>query len=442
MSQRDLTQGPVWRALAVVSAPMSLGILAVLSVGLADAYFLGQLGQAPLAAIGFIYPVTTAITSLSIGLSAGANAAISQKVGEGGDEEAPARMALHALGLALLLAIVVAVAFWLLSTLIFTLMGASDDALTEAKSYAPFWALSFPFLVMMMVANAAFRAHGDGSTSAVIMVLAAVINIALNPLFIFTFHLGTQGAAIATFIGRAVGALVAIGYAYHTGVITRCPNPMKDVWGSVTRILTVGVPASASNAINPAGMALVTAAVATLGDAAVAGFGAATRVQSVALVPLLALSAGIGPVVGQNWGAQNENRARQSVRDSWLFCAGYGLLIALSLMVFADPLAGLFIESQDARDFAAQYLSVVGWSLFGYGVLVTANAAMNARSKAGYSVGLSLSRIFVVYVPLAWLGLMLFGYPGILAAAVLANLFAVGGAWWCARKTGLNPIGA
>jgi len=236
VSQRDLTQGPVWRALAVVSAPMSLGILAVLSVGLADAYFLGQLGQAPLAAIGFIYPVTTAITSLSIGLSAGANAAISQKVGEGGDEEAPARMALHALGLALLLAIVVAVAFWLLSTLIFTLMGASDDALTEAKSYAPFWALSFPFLVMMMVANAAFRAHGDGSTSAVIMVLAAVINIALNPLFIFTFDLGTQGAAIATFIGRAVGALVAIGYAYHTGVITRCPNPMKDVWGSVTRI--------------------------------------------------------------------------------------------------------------------------------------------------------------------------------------------------------------
>jgi len=80
MAQADLTRGPVWKALAWVSAPMTLGIVAVLSVGLADAYFLGQLGQAPLAAVGFIYPVTTALTSMSIGLSAGANAVVSQAI--------------------------------------------------------------------------------------------------------------------------------------------------------------------------------------------------------------------------------------------------------------------------------------------------------------------------------------------------------------------------
>ncbi|WP_348647610.1 MATE family efflux transporter [Marivita sp. S6314] len=435
-----MTQGPVWRALARVSAPMSFGILAVLSVGLADAYFLGQLGEAPLAAIGFVYPVTTAITSLSIGLSAGANAAVSQTIGEGADDDDAARLALHALGLGLCLAILVALAFWVLAGTIFGLMGASDAALTEAKSYAPFWALSFPFLVLMMVTNAAFRAHGDGATSAAIMVLAAVINIALNPLMIFTFDLGTQGAAIATAIGRAFGAVAAIGYAYHTGVLTRCPNKLSGLLGSVKQVLTVGVPAAFSNAINPAGMSLVTAAVATLGDAAVAGFGAATRVQSVALVPLFALSSGIGPVVGQNWGADKKDRARAGMRDAWIFCGGYGIVLAVLLTAFADPLAGVFIESEDARTYASQYLSIVGWSLFGYGILVTANAAMNARSKAGYSVGLSLARIFAVYVPMAWAGLMLFGYPGILGAAVLANLFAVGGAFWCARRTGLNPV--
>ena len=442
MSQKDLTEGPVWRALARVSAPMSFGILAVLSVGLADAYFLGQLGQAPLAAIGFVYPVTTAITSLAIGLSAGANAAISQTIGEGSDDEAPARLALHALGLGLVLAILVALAFWAMAGAIFSLMGAGDAALTEAKSYAPFWALSFPFLVLMMVTNAAFRAHGDGATSAAIMVLAAVINIALNPLLIFTFDLGTQGAANATTIGRGFGAVAAMAYAFHTGVLTRCPNALSGVLSSLKQVLTVGVPAAFSNAINPAGMSLVTAAVATLGDAAVAGFGAATRVQSVALVPLFALSSGIGPVVGQNWGADKKDRARAGMRDAWVFCGGYGLVIAVGLTAFADPLAGLFIESEEARGYAAQYLMVVGWSLFGYGILVTANAAMNARSKAGYSVSLSLARIFVVYVPLAWAGLMVFGYPGILAAAVLANVLAAGGAWWCARRTGLDPVHA
>jgi putative MATE family efflux protein len=421
---------------------MSFGILAVLSVGLADAYFLGQLGQAPLAAIGFIYPVTTALTSLSIGLSAGANAAISQTVGKGEDDDAPARLTLHALGLGLALAVVVALLFWGLSGSIFTLMGASDAALTEAQSYAPFWALSFPFLVLMMISNAAFRAHGDGATSAAIMVFSALLNIALNPLLIFTFDLGTQGAAIATTIGRAFGAAIAIGYACHVGVLTRCPNALTGLLGSFKQVLMVGVPAAFSNAINPAGISLVTAAVATLGDAAVAGFGAATRVQSVALVPLFALSSGIGPVVGQNWGAQKQDRARQSMQDAWVFCGLYGTMIAILLTVFAAPLAGLFIESDESRRYATKYLSIVGWSLFGYGILVTANAAMNARSKAFYSVGLSLARIFVVYVPLAWVGLMVFGYAGILGAAVLANLFAVGGAWWCARRTGLDPVRA
>lgn len=442
LAQRNLTKGSVWRALARVSAPMSFGILAVLSVGLADAFFLGQLGQAPLAAIGFIYPVTTALTSLSIGLSAGANAAISQTVGKGEDDASAARLAIHALGLGLALALITALGFWWLSGSIFTLMGASDAALTEARAYAPFWAVSFPFLVVMMIANAAFRAHGDGATSAVIMVLAALINIALTPLFIFTFDLGTQGAAMATAIGRAFGAVIAVVYAYHVGVLSRCPDILTGVLGSLKQVLAVGVPAAFSNAINPAGLSLVTAAVATLGDAAVAGFGAATRVQSVALVPLLALSAGIGPVVGQNWGAQKQDRARQGMRDAWIFCGVYGVIVAILLTVFADRLAGLFIESDDARSYAAQYLSIVGWSLFGYGILVTANAGMNARSKAGYSMGLSLARIFAVYIPFAWVGLLAFGYPGIIGAAVLANVFAVGGAFWCTRRTGLDPIRA
>lgn len=98
---RDLTQGPVWKALTAMSAPMSLGIFSVISVGLADAYFLGQVSGAALAAVGFIYPVITAITSLSIGLSAGANAALSQQIGAGEDDDDTQRLGLHAIGLGL-----------------------------------------------------------------------------------------------------------------------------------------------------------------------------------------------------------------------------------------------------------------------------------------------------------------------------------------------------
>ena len=444
MSDRNLTEGPVWRALAKVSGPMSFGILAVLSVGVADAYFLGQLGSAPLAAVGFVYPVTTAITSLAIGLSAGANAVISQKIGAEASTETVNRVAFHTLGLGLTLGVAVALVFWLIAEPLFQIMGASDAAITEAMAYAPFWALSFPFLVGQMLLNAIFRAHGNGAASAASMILAAVFAIGLNPVLIFGWgpidDMGTAGAAVATATGRVIALAVALLLAIRFGFLSLCTDPFKSLAHSMRETLSVGAPAAFSNAINPAGMAMVTAAVATLGEAAVAGFGAAARVQALIFVPMLALSAGIGPVVGQNWGAQAPDRARAAVGWAGGFCAVYGLLAAVSVTVFATPLAALFAEEgSDVAAFAETYLIVVSWSFAGYGMLVTANAAINGRSKALYSMGLSTCRIALVYVPLAWLGVWSLGYDGILAAAVAANVLAILGAIWCLQRVELWP---
>ncbi|NNL35180.1 MAG: MATE family efflux transporter [Silicimonas sp.] len=441
---RQLTEGPVWRAVLAVSAPMSLGIFAVLSIGLADAYFLGQLGRTELAAVGFIYPVTTAITSLSIGLSAGANAALSQAIGRGDDDQAVRRKALHAVGLGSALALAVGLLVFMFGASIFRLIGASDAVMAEINGYMRWWAPSYVFLVAMMVANAAFRAHGDGLTSAGIMVISALLNIVADPALIFGWgplpELGTEGAGLATFIARLAAAVVALWWAWRQGMIGWCGSLLEDVGTSVRDIVKVGAPASLSNAINPAGMAAVTAAVATLGEAAVAGFGAATRVQSLAIVALLALSAGIGPVVGQNWGADARDRARRAVRFTFLFCLGYGLAIGAALFLLADLIAGLFAEDSESASYTALYLKIVGWTLGGYGILVTANAAMNARSKAVQSMSLSLARIGLVYIPFAWIGVTLAGYPGILTAAAAANILAVWGALVLCRSTGLLAI--
>lgn len=283
----NLTRGPVWRALVAMSAPMSFGIFAVSSVGLADAYFLSQLGGEPLAAVGFIYPMTTALTSLSIGLSAGANTALSQGVGRGEEAAQTRRLGLHAIGLGLSLSLIVGGLVHVLYPQVFSLLGAGKAVSREIALCMPLWALSFPFLVTMMVANAIFRAHGDGLTAPIIMSLAAAVNVALDP--------------------------------------------------------------------------------------------------------LLTLSAGIGPVVGQNWGADKQERARQSTRIVLILCLGYGAFTGLVLAGFARTIAGLLTSGEDDLAFAVQYLRYVGASLFGYGFVIVANAAMNARDKAMWSMSLSLS---------------------------------------------------
>lgn len=305
-STRDLTKGPVWKALTAMSAPMSLGIFSVIAVGFADAYFLGKVSGAALAAVGFIYPVITALTSLSIGVSAGANAALSQRIGAKSDEEDTRRLGLHAIALGVALSIIAGGVIWLSYPVLFSALGASGNVAQEVAAYMPLWALSFPFLVTMMITNSVFRAHGDGATSAAIMVVAAFFGIALNPALIFGWgpipEMGTAGAAMSTLIGRIAAMTLALWIAWRRGLLGVCAPLLDGFFKNCRKILNVGVPASLSNAINPAGMALVTAAVATVGDDAVAGFGAAGRVQSILLVPLMALSAGIGPVVGQNWG--------------------------------------------------------------------------------------------------------------------------------------------
>lgn len=442
--KRDLTKGAVWKGLTAMSAPMSLGIFSVIGVGLADAYFLAKVSSAALAAVGFIYPVITAITSLSIGLSAGANAALSQSVGAGANPEETRRLGLHALGFGSFVSAIMAVVIYLMFPFLFGSLGATGKVADEIAQYMPLWALSFPFLVTMMITNSVFRAHGDGATSAAIMILAAFFGIALNPVLIFGWgpipEMGTAGAALSTLIGRIVAMAVALWIAWRRGLLGFCGNIFTKLFKNLVKILDVGLPASLSNAINPVGMALVTAAVATVGHDAVAGFGAAGRVQSILLVPLLALSSGIGPVVGQNWGAKEACRAQSATSWAFGFSLVYGGFIGFGLLVFATPIASLLAATESDQGYAAQYLRIVGLTLFGYGIVVIANAAMNARNKALWSLSISLGRIFIVYLPLAWIGVSIFGYVGIPAAAALANVLGAAAALYAIKRNDLIEL--
>ncbi|MFW2587967.1 MATE family efflux transporter [Sagittula sp. SSi028] len=442
MADRNLNKGPVGRALWRVSAPMSLGILGTLSVGLADAAFLARAGQADLTAVGYIYPVTVALTSLSIGLGAGTSAVVSQALGREGDDDArAARLALHAMIFATALGMLVAVVFWLTAPIIYGAMGASGEILDKVLAYVPWWCASFPFMVAGMGLNAVFRAGGESHISATVMLSQSLINIAVTPLFIFGWGmipaLDTEGAAIGTFIARALGLGGLLVFSLYSGRLSVSRSCLTGLRDSLTRIAKIGGPAAASNAINPLGLSLVTAAAATLGDAQVAGFGAATRVQSLLFVPMLALSAGIGPVVGQAWGAEKRDRAQDATRLTFLSCVIYGAGLAAVLMLAAPWLAHLMTDGSDAAAYATQYLRWGALGFFGYGILVTANAAMNACDRALWSMGLSASRIAVVYVPLAWLGAQIAGFAGIVSAFVAANLWAVAGALYLTRRAGI-----
>ena len=446
MAGRDLTTGSIPGHLVSLTGPMAVGVLAVISVGLADAYFVGQIGEIELAAIGFIFPVTTTLTSLGIGLSAGANAVVSQALGRGDGDDAR-RYAAHGIVISVALGAVVALAGWLTIGPLFRLLNASEDVLPSIHRYMTVWYLGFPLLTGMLVINSTIRAHGNTVVPSMLMVLNACFNIGLDPVLIFGWGplpaLGIRGAAVATLIAFAIAFLASLWPVLRTFRVARPRDFVTPGYGeSMRQIGHVGAPASLANAINPAGLAVVTAIVAQFGTATVAGFGAAGRIESFAIVPLLSLSGSIGPVIGQNFGAGNADRVAKTLGTGALFCLVYGLAVAVTLALAAPVIAPWFSDRPAVQAQIVLFLRIVPWSFFAYGLLIIVNASLNARSKAVPSALLSLCRIALFYIPFAIAGAAWFDQAGLYTGAMAGNIAAAIPAFFVARHFDLWRRGA
>ncbi|MEO0770641.1 MAG: MATE family efflux transporter [Cyanobacteria bacterium J06649_4] len=436
---KSLTEGSIRDRLVKLTLPMVGGIFAIVAFNLADTYYVGQLGTNQLAAMSFTFPVVMTLGSLALGLGVGASSIIARAIGEG-DRSRVQRFTTNSLTLG-----VVAVA--LLSTIglltidpLFTALGAGPDVLPFVRQYMQIWYFGMVFLVIPMVGNSAIRASGDTGTPSLIMILSSGFNIVLDPLLIFGMagfpELGLVGAAWATVFSRAVtlvASLLVLQFKEHM-LSPHLPDLEETLW-CWRDVLTVGLPAAGANMINPISIGVITSLLATHGPLAVAGFGVASRVESFAMIALMALGASIGPFVGQNWGAGKVERVQESLRQSFLFCLGWGVLVAGLLVATAPQIAPLFNTDPEVVAIATRYLWIVPISYGTAGIILVASSAFNALGKPMPAVILTVLRMFVLYIPLAYLGSRWFGPIGIFGAATIANglvgIFAYG---WAMRK--------
>ncbi|MEP3029706.1 MATE family efflux transporter [Marinobacter alexandrii] len=407
--------------------PMVIGVAAMMSIGLVDAFFVGQLGSVELAAISFIFPVAVALSSLGIGVMVGINSVVARAIGEGDDEKAQ-RRANFGMLFALAAGIIMGLSLIALLDPIFALMNAPAEVLPLIRDYMIPFALGFPLTMMTMGFNGVLRAQGEARKASYISLTFAGANWILDPILItgaFGFAgFGISGAAYATIIGWAIGVTLAL-YLLRSTSIPFDPKRLKGVrpFESMSAILRVGVPAACANAINPLGLTILTALAANEGQAAVAGFGAAGRLQSFAVVPLLALSGSIGAIVGQNWGAERYDRAREAALYAGGFCVVWGLGIAIAMISAGEWFADFFTEDPAVIAEFALYLQIAAWGYAGFGLLIVANGILNAVDKAMFALLQSFARVFLVMLPIAWMLQADWGSPAIYSAELAANLF-------------------
>ncbi|UYH55063.1 MATE family efflux transporter [Qipengyuania sp. SS22] len=421
-----LTRGSIRGHLVSQTMPMIFGVAAIMSVGLIDAYFIGQLGAQELAAVSFIFPITIALSSLGVGVMVGINSVIARALGEGDVSRAERRANFGAV-FALVAGLLLGLGLYLLLDPLFRLMQASENLLPLIGQYMRPYALGLPIMLLQMGLNGVLRGQGEARKTSYVSLTYSVANWILDPILITgAFGIagfGIAGAAYATIAGFFIAILVALWLIrgaklhIHPAAIRDC-----DVGASSKAILSVAAPAAFSNAINPIGLSVLTALLASQGEAAVAGFGAAGRLQSFAVVPLLALSGSIGAIVGQNWGARRPDRARRAMWWSGLFCIGYGLATALVLFFTGDWFADIFTDNPAVIEEFSRYLAISVWGYAGFGLLIVANGALNAVDKAGFALAQSAARVFLVMLPFGWVLRAYWGSPAIYAAELVANL--------------------
>jgi len=438
----NVLEGSILNHVLRMMGPFSLAVLAMISTGIVDTIYLGRLTDPArpnlailaLAALTFAFPLTFIGNSANIGLGAGTMSAVSRALGQG-DTERARRHAAAAILMALTVMSVLVALMLFIAPSILKVAGASEQVRLMAISYL---AISLPGLVIVSIAsmsNNILRASGEAVLPSSIMILAAIINIILDPFFIFGWgpfpRLELQGAAVATLIGNIVGA----SFGFYLVMFHRKAISFTDMtWASIKRawhiIGQVGIPAAGTNIIVPiATFAAVAILGLSLSEVEIAAFGVASRAELISIGVIYGLSACIGAITGRNGGAGKTERVRETFRICFWICFIWCSFMAIIMAVFSQQIAQIFTNDQQLIEKIVPYFYIVPITLFGYGFVFIAAAGLNAIGRPLFGLSYTIIRSLVLYVGFIFIGVQIAGltgaYYGVAAANIISGFIAL-----------------
>ena len=430
---RFVTGSPL-RHVVVMASTGAVGLVAVFVVDLINLFYISRLGeQAIAAAVGFAGVVGFFHTAVCIGLMIGVTATVSRKIGAGHTAQAQ-RMASHSLLLMAGIAAVLALATLVFLEPLLWALGARGEVAVLAQRYLTVTMPSVPLLAVGMASSALLRSVGAARRAMVVTLGAAAVTAVLDPLFIFYFGMGLDGAAVVSVISRSV--LLAVGL-HGVGRVHRMLAPIQGAhfWADARALSAVAGPAVMTNLATPVGAAFVTHSVAQFGASAVAGQATVERLTPVAFGLIYALSGAVGPILAQNLGAKRYDRVQQTLRASLGFMLLAVAAAWLLLALLQGPLTRAFSLDGQAALLLQAFCSWLAASFFFAGALYVANAAFNNLGRPLWSTGFNWARATLGTIPLAWWGAQ-YGPVGVLAGQALGTaVFGTLALWMAFRLT-------
>lgn len=414
------------RRLFSMTWPMLAGVVALMSFQLADSVFVGMLGTEPLAAMGFTMPINQLMIGIQIGTGIAATALISRAIGAGNEEYAK-RLSTLVLMIGGSLMALVALVVFLLKQPILHALGAGEEVFAYTDSYWLPWLLSSWSHAFLYFGNSLCRAHGNTRLPGLMMVATSLINIILDPIFIFVLGWGLPGAAFATITACVLGSVVIYSQVLKQHWLTFNIRQL-ELLPALGNIAKISLPAMLSQLMPGMAALLATRIVASFGATAIAAWALGTRLETFSIVIVLALTMSMPPMLGRMLGARDLTQVHKLIWLSVRFILVLQLCIALFWLLIRPWMIGLVAPEPATAQYLSSYMLIVPISYSMLGVCILLVSSCNALGMPMRAVLTSMIRLFACYLPCvslgAWLGGMTGIYLGVLFGNILAGLLA------------------
>jgi putative MATE family efflux protein len=412
---------------------LAFGTVAIFCTSMVDVYFVSKLGAHALAALSFTFPIYLLVTAFSSGLGNGVVAVIARAVGSG-DRAATKELGTDALLLTVSMGALIGLVGLTTIRPLFRALGADEDVLALIADYMYVWYLGIVLVIFPQVSQTIARAHGDARTPTFFMWAMSITNMALDPVFIFGWGpvpaLGLRGSALAAIVARGVYVIGMIWLLIPgLGALAPIHLSISRLLNSWKRLLHVGLPAIASQMVQPFSTALLTRIVAMSGSAAVAAFGVGSRIEMVTAIYLWGVAGALPPFVGQNAGAHRMDRVRNAIGIAIKFCIGAGIALFAIAMIAGNEIVGHLTNDAAVRSLAVFYFRVIALGYALNGLVLIASQAMNALHRPLPALMISICRAIAVTLPAALVGQWLAQIHGVFIGISAAGAVCGAAAW-------------
>lgn len=405
-SHQDFTEGAIGRAIVLLAVPMVLEMCMESLFGVVDVFWVSRLGADAVATVGLTETALTVLFVVAMGLSIGATALVSRRIGEK-DERAAGSVAVQAIIIGVLVSATTAISGYFFAPNLLRIMGGSDSVVRIGSGYTRMILSGSVTIFLLFLINAVFRGAGDAAIAMRVLWLANFVNICLNPCLIFGVgpfpRLGVTGSAVGTTIGRGVGVLLQLWVLFSgRGRIAVHLSQWRLDLAVMWRLIRLSLNAMFQYMVQMASWIGMVRIIATFGSAATAAYTVAFKVIIFAILPSWGMSNAAATLVGQNLGAGKPARAEASVWRTGLYNMLFLGSIGLLFIALAPQIISVFTSDPVVAPLAVNALRLFSFGnvSYSYGMVIT--AAFNGAGDTKTPTGLNLVCFWLCQIPLAW----------------------------------------